>query len=130
MGLEATLSRLRSGLQRKELSKTDYDFEVSLAKQFARAYGPEPGRPNRCEKTEPASRAGEVEVELKSIITQTPKAWLVQPEEFPKRWFPKSRCRLEGKSLFVPQWLYNKLLEEQDEKPKPSNHQPRRSRRG
>lgn len=121
MSLEATLKRLKRALLAKDISRLDYDFEVSLAKKFAALYGTGDPILDRGSRKDVGPNAGEIELEVTRILHQTAKAMLVETEEFEKkRWYPKSRCRLEGTRLFIPQWLYNKLLEEADEKPKES----------
>lgn len=49
--------------------------------------------------------------EIKGVVRETDKAWLVEMSGGAKRWFPKSKCTLTIGFISVPEWLCSKILE-------------------
>ncbi len=46
-------------------------------------------------------------IAINEVMNETPKAWLLDTE-LGTDWFPKSKCSVQGKVLFIPEWLYVK----------------------
>lgn len=46
------------------------------------------------------------------IVRETDEAWLIKFESGFTTWFPKSRCMVEGTTLYLPRWLKDRKIEE------------------
>lgn len=49
---------------------------------------------------------------FKSIKKETDKAWLLIMTGDAERWFPKSKCDVEGNFIFLPRWLELKMMDD------------------
>jgi hypothetical protein len=56
-------------------------------------------------------------VSIKSVKHETPKAWLTILEDNQEIWFPKSQCKIDGTTISAPRWLVKEkgLLDQYDE---------------
>ena len=66
------------------------------------------------------------EFPVKELVRETEKAWQIKLDDGEVHWFPKSKCRLVDKVLFVPEWMVkSKNIEvgKMSKKEKPHYHQ-------
>lgn len=49
--------------------------------------------------------------EFKSIKKETEKAWCIIMTGGAERWYPKSKCIVNGDMIAIPNWLKDKIME-------------------
>jgi len=48
--------------------------------------------------------------EYKKIVRQTDKAWLIEFSGGAKKWLPKSKCDIDKKFIYIPEWLERRII--------------------
>src|SRR6056297_720823 len=69
----------------------------------------------RIDEDEEVSSSSNVSVsmdsyEFKSIKKETNKAWLLIMSGGNEMWFPKSKCKIDGDKIILPEWLKLKII--------------------
>ena len=54
-----------------------------------------------------------LDFEIQDIVKETDRSWLIKLSAGVTRWYPKSKCIVTEKTLSVPEWLVDKIIEDE-----------------